>query len=184
LHRALSVLPEVLRRKRRLAGDGPPHPCNRGAGSRLDVALANLDPSPSGLPQLRKNLASPLEISTDLEIPELSIPCGSAVVLGTAVPEAPVHEHGNALARDGQIGAAWHGLGVLPVPDAPRMQRGTQPSFGPCVMATDACHDAAPHGVGREVAGHLGRVRAPPKKATARRLLQRLQWKRTNAISL
>lgn len=73
----------------------------------LEVVLPEPNDSPALRTQLSFHAPVSARISLKLQRPKTSIGCRLPSVLGTSVPEAAVHEDGEAGAWEDEVGAAW-----------------------------------------------------------------------------
>ncbi len=61
------------------------------------------DDGPTQLPKCGVVLTIPLDVATQFRLPEVPIGGGNGRVLGALMPEAPIDEYGDALARERDV---------------------------------------------------------------------------------
>ncbi|VXB45684.1 hypothetical protein NOCARDAX2BIS_220172 [Nocardioides sp. AX2bis] len=87
-----------------------------------------------------------MDVAGQLQLPIGRVLLGCIAMQGTAMPEAPVNEHGNARASEHDVWArldsVQHDPEVLTEAPTADMQRRSQCKLGLGVRATDRSHDA------------------------------------------
>lgn len=135
---------------------------------------------PPAVAQNPISLAVPGNIAADFVAPELRIGLGRNVMLRTAVPVTPVHEHGNALPRENKVGCPAKTCDRSPrrqISEAERMRSSSDGKFGTRVAAaislhhTPCCGGFGPRVLALRHADSLGRparsLRRNPRTETA-----------------
>lgn len=135
-----------------LGVNGANEPCDL-SDDRLEVgvhlALPNTADRPSGFVELPVVLTVASLVAVDLPSPVVGSGLGRAVVVGTAMPEATVHEDGDTWPYEDEVGARSDDLAMLSVTEAPAPELATKAQLGSGVLAAHSAHDLGPLG-GRE----------------------------------
>jgi len=79
-------------------------------------------------------------VASNLLPPPLAIPLGFDVAARAAVPEASVHEDGDPMVGEHEVGLAGEVSGLRRVPDAQLSRDSPHASFGFCIFRGDATH--------------------------------------------
>jgi hypothetical protein len=100
--------------------------CGDGFGSCERVA-PNADNPPASAAKQPGYATVAGAVAGDFALPILAVSLGHAAVPAAAVPEAAVHEDGEAGAAEDEVGAAGERLVTTPASDAGGAQNGRQP---------------------------------------------------------
>ena len=104
--------------------------------------LPDANNSPTGLPEVAISLAVPLDVPGDFVLPVGAVVSWHAQMPSATVPKTAVHEDGESLATEDEIGLAGQPLVSAPAGDALGTENGGEPQLGgPVSGGPDGGHD-------------------------------------------
>ena len=116
--------------------------------------LRNAEDAPAQLFQPKVNLAVAFTVTGDLGLPKLPVPFRGAIAPRTAVPKASIHEYGQPLLAEGEVGLPWELQMTSPSRDAFLTEELNQHTFRPFIaLALDPAHHLGSLLLGEDV-GH------------------------------